>query len=538
MAFDSIYVSACLLLSVFVQVTAALPKAPLILQGPFSAGGPPNIASSEFAGLEGPPRVTQRIAIIGSGITGASAAFTLAENARQNSKAIVPLITIFEQNPVIGGRLTTTQVYDEPELTIDTCAATFDTLTDTCIGGLARRVGLTATPVQLRDNGTAVWNGSSFVGFVEDAGFRDYNTWSPFKQARFGLRFGKSPAAAGQSTVETNYRTLGKSVFTSLSDELELRELNETVLKGACETKSGFCLRDAGGDRWRREVIEAGVRDRFFGDADELNELNSVLGLSSETSLSSVDGGNLRLIDRLIKLSGARLVLGSKVNAIELDRQKQWNITTTVDGGVKDIAFDKVIIAAPLLLAAISVSPEITVPLIDFADTVVTHFTSKQGISAERFNSTLPVPQTILSSATATEAGNKAELPFFSFRLLDNNIVPTNRTISTPGEKLYKIVSSRKLSDEEITSFLEPKESANKENPIITWINKEILHNSVPRLNRALRLQGDIEVAKNLFYAGGGAQVTDTIEFGCRMGRNAARLIVPVPVRGQPGNGL
>ena len=90
-----------------------------------------------------------------------------------------------------------------------------------------------ATPVQLRDNGTAVWNGSSFVGFVEDAGFRDYASWSPFKQARFGLRYGESVAAAGQSAIETNYRILGTTLFTSLSDELELRKLNETVVKAA-----------------------------------------------------------------------------------------------------------------------------------------------------------------------------------------------------------------------------------------------------------------------------------------------------------------
>ena len=208
-----------------------------------------------------------------------------------------------------------------------------------------------------------------------------------------------------------------------------------------------------------------------------------------------------------------------------------------MSGELKGIPFDKVIIAAPLSLANISVTPEITAPLIDFTDTVVTHFTNKQGICAERFNSTLPVPQTILSSATATEAGNKAELPFFSFRLLDDNIVPTNRTVSTPGENLYKIVSSNELSDAEITSYLEPKEPIDKD-PVITWINRELLSNSVPRLNRALKLQDDVEVVKNLFYAGGGAQVTDTIEFNCRLGRNAARLIVPNKVRGQPGNGL
>ena len=108
MACTSVSIHACLLLSVLFQVITALPKVPLRLQRPSSAGVPLAIAPLEVVQVEGPPRVAQRIAIIGSGITGASAAFTLAENARQNSKAIVPLITIFEQNHIIGGRITTT----------------------------------------------------------------------------------------------------------------------------------------------------------------------------------------------------------------------------------------------------------------------------------------------------------------------------------------------------------------------------------------------------------------------------------------------
>lgn len=487
------------------------------------------------------PRTKQTIAIIGSGIVGAAAAFTLAENARQNSRAPQLSITVFEQNAIVGGRITTTRVFDQVELTIDTCAATFSIPDDECIDDLAGQTGLVPTEVTALDNGTAIWNGQEIVGLVEDSGFRDVSASSEFKQSRFRVRYGASPSNGNRTTAEIQAMSLGSTLFASLAEEVGRSGLNRSLIRGACEGGNVLCSDDPLSQVYLREVIEAGVRDRFFGDYDELNELNSIMGLSDQFNLQSIGGGNLRLIDRLIKISNAKLLLNTKVVRLEAASKGKWKLFSAPSSGQKDntYLFDKVIIATPLSLTDLKIAPNApAVPLLQFADTVVTHFTTRYTLNASYFGTGLPVPQNILTSATATKTGNKANVPFFSLRLLDNEIQPVNSTSPPdPVQKLYKIISSKNISDAEITQYLAPESPEDAHLPAITWINREYLPNSVPRLDRTVKIQDKIEIQPGLFYAGGGAQVVDTIDFGCRMGRNAARLIVDDPIRFSPGNG-
>lgn len=484
---------------------------------------------------------SERIAIIGSGITGSVAAYTLTENARQNSQVSQPLITIFEQNPVVGGRVTTTQVFGQPELTIDTCAATINPITDQCITSFATLTGLSATIANQANNGSAVWNGDRFVGFVEATGFRGTVGESAFKMAKFRGRYGNAPFNTTDTLTQSRYALLGRFTFSSLLQEVTSVGLNGSLLRSACEGVNDFCKNDPQYDLYLKELIEAGVRDRFFGNFDDLNELNSILGLATSQNLVSVDGGNLRLIDRLIKLSGAQLLLNAKVESLTATPANagSWKVKYVQSGKSEENVFDKVIIAAPFSLASITIQPKTTnVPLVEFTDTVVTHFTSKRSINAAYFNTTVPVPQEILTSTIATNTGDRASVPFFNFRLIDNNIQRFSRGRPTGDtENLYKLVSSEPLSDNQIEALLDqPRPDDNT--PGISWINREILPKSVPRLNRALKIQDKIEIANGLYYAGGAAQVADTVDFACKMGRNAAKLIIPMPIRERPGNGF
>lgn len=520
---------------VLLPVVLALPSIQQLLPG-----GSSRLYDTETSGAIAPVEPL-KVAVIGSGIVGASAAFTLAENARQNSRAPPLSITIFEQNAVVGGRITTTQVFGETELTIDTCAATFSMAQDICVDTLAREVGSMTSFLQAMDNGTAIWNGKQIVGLIEDEGFRDRQTWSNFKRARFQLRYGTTPFRVG-SDLEAFYSSLATTRFKSLEAEVSIGKVIDSLVTGACEGTDVLCNGEPGSDTYLREIIEAGVRDRFFGDYDQLNELNSVLGLSDQQYLLSIDGGNLRLIERLIRLSSARLLLSTQIRSVLPAADGRWNLAAYMTGNRRMYfeTFDKVIIAAPLSLSDIQIPKgDIAVPQLQFVDTVVTHFTTKWNLKATYFGTGLPVPQNILTSATATDDGNRAEPPFFSLRLLDNFIRPVGSNIDDDEsvQKLYKIVSHRNISLTEILEYLEPRDSKDAHQPPITWMNREYLPRSVPRLDRTLKIQGEIEIQPGLFYAGGGAQVTDTIEFGCRMGRNAARLIIDDPVRYQPGNG-
>ena len=66
---------------------------------------------------------SSRIAVVGSGITGAIAAFKLYEGYRQRARPEEqPCITVFERNPIVGGRLTRTFIYNDPARPIDTAS--------------------------------------------------------------------------------------------------------------------------------------------------------------------------------------------------------------------------------------------------------------------------------------------------------------------------------------------------------------------------------------------------------------------------------
>ncbi len=91
------------------------------------------------ADVQRPPKV----AIIGSGITGASAAFQLCEGGRvKGAPERQPQITVFKRSPRVGGRITQTCVYGNILYPIDSCAATYS-IFDTCVVTLATDVGLT-----------------------------------------------------------------------------------------------------------------------------------------------------------------------------------------------------------------------------------------------------------------------------------------------------------------------------------------------------------------------------------------------------------
>ncbi len=123
---------------------------------------------------------SKKVAIIGSGITGAVAAFRLYVNyRRQASPDQRPCITVFERNSIVGGCITQAYIYDDPRMPIDTCAETF-AAGDQCIASSILDVGLTPEieAVSRPLAGVGVWNGMELVGPVDEDGFRGTEFWS------------------------------------------------------------------------------------------------------------------------------------------------------------------------------------------------------------------------------------------------------------------------------------------------------------------------------------------------------------------------
>lgn len=406
-------------------------------------------------------------------------------------------------------------------LTIDTCAATFSTLSDTCLATSATNIGLLTRIVTPSDAGTGVWDGTKFRGFVEDTGFRNPQTWSLFRKLRWFQRYGATPweYARNVTSTQTRYRQLGTAMFTSLRAAVKAVNLEKAVRLGLCESGLLDCTQ-YGNSLFLQEVIDAGIRERFFGNVDQLNGLDAILGFSGDT-LSEIVGGNLRLVDRLIKLSGADLRLSTTVAKIRKQSQGVWRLYFSTPTVSDSMDFEAVVIAAPLSTSDLAFEPELgSRPglLLPYVDSFVTHFTTTSNLSSTYFKADGPVPQNILTTGIGTDHS----LPFFQLRLVGRYSNP--KTVET--ENLYKLVSEQPITDDELGEYLE-LDVGPPTKPVISWISREPLFDSVPRLDANQTLLGDVEVEPGLFYAGAGEQVTATVEFGCRMGRNVARLAFP-----------
>ena len=184
-----------------------------------------------------------KIAIIGSGITGASAAFRLAETFRQRAAppGKQPTITVFEKNPITGGRITQAYAYNDSRFPIDICAATFS-INDLCVSQSAGNVGLQVLPVDLNDpqtrgSGVGVWNGDGFVGFVEEDMYRQPNLWSLFRQMKWYKRYGDNPWTSSReaTNIRVNFAGLLVPPFSPIAVQPGQPNLTESVFNAGLE---------------------------------------------------------------------------------------------------------------------------------------------------------------------------------------------------------------------------------------------------------------------------------------------------------------
>lgn len=58
-----------------------------------------------------------------------------------------------------------------------------------------------------------------------------------------------------------------------------------------------------------------------------------------------------------------------------------------------------------------------------------------------------------------------------------------------------------------------------------SWVHRQEWSRAFPKLDNKRGSLGDIQLAKGVFWLGGGDEVTSSLEMSCKMGRNVASLI-------------
>jgi hypothetical protein len=490
-----------------------------------------------------------KIAIIGSGITGASAAFRLAETYRRRlaPPGQQPIITVFEKNEIVGGRITQAYAYNDSRYPIDICAATFS-IQDFCVTQSAASVGLSVLPVNLNDpytrgSGVGVWNGNEFVGFVEEEMFRQPNLWSLYRQLKWYKRYGDNPWASSADAflIRSGFSMLLPPPFSPIVAQPGQPNLKESVMNAGLEyyVQNVICalndpsVRFPSGEKgalFVDEVLTAAQRERFLGSVFDLNVLEFLLGYEDQME-SAIQGGNIQLIERQLRIATTDVRLGREVKTIERQLTGDFKLTSesTSDGSTSEDSFDAVVIATSFDRSNLTFEPPLegvnglTQP---YVDSFVTHFTTPSLLNGSYFNRTGTMPQNVYTTLSVGDAFDGKEEPlFFSLLLLRRLQSPDTGKLL---DYLFKLTSREEIPEAEIEKMLLTPNQPNDQK--ITWIDKRPFPQSIPiteaYTGQCKVLLENVEIAPNVFYAGGGEQVIGSAEFGCRMGTNAASLIL------------
>ncbi|KAK5119490.1 hypothetical protein LTR85_007590 [Meristemomyces frigidus] len=498
----------------FCSSAFALPSAfqsPLAALSAFEESDVPYNAS-EGLPTDGKPL---RIAIIGSGITGAAAAYNIYEQSR-TKRTPQPAITVFERNPIIGGRFTQAYAFNDPRYPVDTCAATFS-LGDQCILASATGVGLMTmpAPVPMRA-GTGVWDGKLFVGFVEADGFRTPLAWSFFRKLKWFQRYGATPTRLANNATTARQQLFqllplvaapmpGVQAKKNLRQEVAASGLLPIVEGTLCSLGDPSAGIDCAGGKERlfvEEVCNAGARERYLGNLGQQ---------------SAIVGGNLRLIDRLLALSRATIRLNTTVRSLEGDEGSASWLLDSVDkpegpgrpGTSSRDEFEIVILASSLSLANVTFTPKLArQPGLQqlYTDSYVTHCTTSRTLNGSTFGRPVGMPQNVLTSPALRAP--YTEPPFFSLTLVKQILrTDSQGRPMQPQQNLYKLVSRGGLSDDVIASYVARdmlQEGGTSEAPLITWIDRQRLPASVLTIDDFDELLEGIEIAPGVIYAGGG----------------------------------
>ncbi|KAL4936928.1 hypothetical protein BDV06DRAFT_203960 [Aspergillus oleicola] len=500
----------------------------------------------KFSGAQTPLRSGEtgpkQVAVIGAGAAGASTAYNLRKYA--DSFGIPVNVTVFERAPYVGGRSTTVNVFDDPAYPIELGASIFVEVNYNLVNaskelGLNVRGASYERPMEAETLG--VWDGKEFVFVMEDSA----SWWTIGKLL---WRYGLAPIRTRnlmQTTVNKFLQLYNEPLFPFRSLTAAAEEVG--LLDATSATGTTFLEKNSVSDGFSREVIQASTRVNYGQNLPLIHGLESMVCMATDGAVS-IEGGNWRIFDGMLKASQADVRLNQTVTSIT--RKKDNTVTINVkdeNTSTQDESpdFDEVVIAGPYQYSDISISPEPEhIPdTIPFHTLHVTLFSSPHRLSGKYFNlrnpSDLP-PETILTTLPGdTNLGDSEDgvgpAGFWS--------ISTLRTVDVPGAEnegkhyVYKIFSPNQPTASFIRDILglqhdqSDSSSSNTAGDIsdlpkedISWSHSKIWH-PYPFLYPRVTFEEPV-LAPGVWYTGGIESFISTMETSALMGRNVAALIV------------
>ncbi|GAB5593460.1 hypothetical protein Unana1_08360 [Umbelopsis nana] len=386
--------------------------------------------------LHAPLTTEKRVAIIGGGAAGTSAAFWIS-NVFGNR--INVSTTLYERSDYIGGRSTVVPVKDHPEYGYIELGASIFVPVNYNLMNATQRFNLTLTTLVDRNisERIGVWDGQQFLFQETSSGW--------FDKIRAVWRYGLTPLKIKSivSKVTANWLKVYENypAFNHMSQVVKDLELEKETEMTAAEY---YAAENGLNERYLREIVQSATRVNYGQDLDELHALGSHISMAA-SGAKSVKGGNFQIFEEFAVRSGADIRLNTEVKDIKtsLEYNEDEEVVTryileTSDGNMD--SFDVVIIAAPLHSTKLKSfqSPE-------YPEYKKIHVTLIAGVPnpAKFGKSASDVPTTIVTTGPPyIDHFENGTQPFTTFA--------QHRYIPDTGETVVKMFSAQRMEDEQL----------------------------------------------------------------------------------------
>ncbi|KAK6536375.1 hypothetical protein TWF281_000614 [Arthrobotrys megalospora] len=417
-------------------------------------------------------QAVKRVAVIGAGAAGSSAAYYLNEYADKHDFKVN--ITVYERNNYVGGRTTTVHAYDDPEEPVELGGSIFVQVNK----NMFEAAKLFNLPIADYAGGSAdgadqlgIWDGKEFVVVISGGGW-----WETIKMI---WRYGLSPLRTQNLVKETvgNFLKMYEApVFPWKSLTTTAYELD--LLPATTNSGLEFLKSNNINPPFTTELIQASTRVNYGSNLDHIHGLETMVAMSTDGAMA-IAGGNWRIFDKMVQTSKAGVLLETKVTSVERVTDKHtWTVNALkLDGEEShrlEDEYDEVIIATPWQFSDIT-SKSIPAPEeIKYVDLHVTLFASPYRLSPKYFNTDKDlVPDMILTTLPKgfdVHSASVGPTKFWSVNILRTLERKLENGVKR-REYLYKIFSPEPWADEQIYEMMGlPKDSKN----VLSWSHRKL----------------------------------------------------------------
>ncbi len=480
--------------------------------------------------------------LLGAGAAGASMAHHLRKYA--DDDGIEVNITVFERSSHIGGRSTTVNAWDDKWMPIELGASIFVSVNEILVNA-TKEFGLSTNGPGDDDEEQmmGIWDGEKFV-FIQSS--QSYEWWNIAKMI---WKYGYSAIRARNLMKATVGRFLKLYEepyfpFRSLSNRAEeLRLLSSTGVTGEQLLKENKVYAP-----FTTDIIQASTRVNYGQNLFDIHGLGTMVCLAIDGAMQ-VEGGNWQIFHNMIAASNASVYLNTAVSSIEKAASGKLVVSSKplngefVDEIIESLAFDSVVLAAPLQFTDIKLGLDVldkdkkTPDEVPYVKLHVTLFATPRLISGKAFGlkDGHKMPDTIMTTIPAdhdrNDRENRAGKPgFFSISTIRK--LPNSSDYSVP-QYIYKIFSPAPITSDFLSTIFDIPRKTLPDNindlikePIqdVTWFYPKVWYSypyEFPRVTFE-----DIELGRGFYYTSGIESFISTMETSALMGKNVARLIM------------